>query len=110
MASRGPQIDGPDQPLAVTDRLALDEEGIAVELDAVAGARVPRRTQCCPIQRAARCGRRCASARGPTFHLGAVTGRGRLEPRANAAYNPRKKTTKTTGDDPGFLFVPTQAE
>lgn len=52
----------------------------------------------------------CFGTRSDAFHLGAVTGRGRLEPRANADYNPRKKTTKTKGDDPGFLFVPAQAE
>src|SRR5690606_35849937 len=38
--SRWPQIDGPDQPLAIADWLALDEEGLAVDLDTVAGARV----------------------------------------------------------------------
>jgi hypothetical protein len=36
---RRAQIDGPDQPLAVTDRLALDEEGVALDFDPVTGAR-----------------------------------------------------------------------
>src|SRR5690625_2289243 len=38
--SRGPQIDGPDEPLAVADGLALDEEGVPADLDTVTGARV----------------------------------------------------------------------
>ena len=37
--SRGPDVQGPDEPLAVADGLSLDEEGLALDLDPVAGAR-----------------------------------------------------------------------
>jgi hypothetical protein len=54
----------------------------------------------------------CFGTRNDAFHLGAVTGRGTLAPRANEAYASdggkpkRAKPKKSTPDDPGFLFVP----
>lgn len=52
----------------------------------------------------------CFGTRSDTFHLGAVTGRGTLEPKANEAFVERKrksaKAKKT--DDPSFLFVSPQ--
>jgi hypothetical protein len=51
----------------------------------------------------------CFGTRADTFHLGAVTGRGTLAPRANEGYaasggKPARKRKKSTPDDPGFLF------
>jgi len=54
----------------------------------------------------------CFGTRNDAFHLGAVAGRGTLEPRANEGYAPaggkpkRARPKKSTPDDPGFLFVP----
>jgi hypothetical protein len=57
----------------------------------------------------------CFGTRADTFHLGAVTGRGTLAPRANegfdlpAAGRPARKGRRPS-DDPGFLFSPAAAE
>ena len=54
----------------------------------------------------------CFGTRNDAFHLGAVTGRGTLLPRANEAFDPnagkpkRGRAKKSTPDDPGFLFAP----
>jgi len=52
----------------------------------------------------------CFGTRADTFHLGTVTGRGTLAPRANAGFagggKPARKRKKSTPDDPGFLFTP----
>lgn len=53
----------------------------------------------------------CFGTRSDSFHLGAVAGRGRLEPRVNTTFmEPKKKPKPKKGDDPGFLFVPVPAE
>ncbi|WP_439576907.1 DUF3780 domain-containing protein [Elioraea sp.] len=52
----------------------------------------------------------CFGTRSDAFHLGAVTGRGTLEPRPNAEFVPPKKTRGRKADDPGFLFAPVPAE
>jgi hypothetical protein len=49
----------------------------------------------------------CFGTRSDAFHLGAVTGRGTLEPRVNAGFAPpRKKARGKKSDDPDFLFGP----
>jgi hypothetical protein len=57
----------------------------------------------------------CFGTRNDAFHLGAVTGRGTLAPRANEAYTgagggklKRAKPKKTNPDDSGFLLAPPQ--
>jgi hypothetical protein len=53
----------------------------------------------------------CFGTRSHTFHLGAVTGRGTLEPRVNTGFvQPKKKSKPKKNDDPGFLFAPLPAE
>ena len=51
----------------------------------------------------------CFGTRSDTFHLGAVTGRGTLEPKVNEAFAERKrksaKTKSNKSDDPGLLFA-----
>lgn len=48
----------------------------------------------------------CFGTRHDAFHLGAVTGRGTLEPRVNALYvQPKRKARHKKSDDPGFLFA-----
>lgn len=52
----------------------------------------------------------CFGTRADTFHLGTVTGRGTLAPRANEGFaatgaKPARKRKKPTPDDPGFLFT-----
>lgn len=52
----------------------------------------------------------CFGTRNDAFHLGAVMGRGTLEPRANAAFSrvdkpKRVKPGKNTPDDPGLFFA-----
>jgi hypothetical protein len=51
----------------------------------------------------------CFGTRSDTFHLGAVTGRGTLEPKVNEAFaERRRKSTKAKpkkSDDPTFLFA-----
>ena len=48
----------------------------------------------------------CFGTRSDAFHLGAVTGRGTLEPRVNARFvqRKRKKATRRNEDDPTSLF------
>jgi Protein of unknown function (DUF3780) len=50
----------------------------------------------------------CFGTRSDTFHLGAVAGRGTLEPKANEAFNERNrksaKSKSKKSDDPSFLF------
>ena len=50
----------------------------------------------------------CFGTRSDAFHLGAVTGRGTLVPRLNAqvAQPKRKRPSRKTEDDPGFLLAP----
>jgi hypothetical protein len=50
----------------------------------------------------------CFGTRADAFHLGAVTGRGALTPRANTnfAAPKRKKPSRKKNDDPGFLYAP----
>jgi len=57
----------------------------------------------------------CFGTRLDTFHLGAVTGRGTLEPKVNEAFAVRKrkaaKEKSSKSDDPSFLFAtPLRAE
>jgi hypothetical protein len=55
----------------------------------------------------------CFGTRADAFHLGAVAGRGTLEPRVNARFvHPkRKRAGRLKEDDPTFLFaVPVSAE
>jgi hypothetical protein len=57
----------------------------------------------------------CFGTRADTFHLGTVTGRGTLAPRANEAFaqsdKPVRKRKKPAFDDPGFLVTsPVPAE
>lgn len=53
----------------------------------------------------------CFGTRQDAFHLGAVTGRGTLEPRDNAGFTrPRRKTRQKKVDDPGLLFAAGPAE
>lgn len=52
----------------------------------------------------------CFGTRSDTFHLGAVTGRGTLEPRVNTEFTPPKKKRRRTDEGPGFLLVSTPAE
>jgi hypothetical protein len=48
----------------------------------------------------------CFGTRSDAFHLGAVAGRGTLEPRANADYTPpKRRTSRRETDDSGFLFT-----
>lgn len=51
----------------------------------------------------------CFGTRSDTFHLGAVTGRGTLQPKVNEASAERKRKPVTSkakkSDDPGFLFA-----
>jgi hypothetical protein len=51
----------------------------------------------------------CFGTRADTFHLGTVTGRGTLAPRANEGFTssgkPARKRKKPTSDDPGFFFT-----
>jgi hypothetical protein len=50
----------------------------------------------------------CFGTRTDAFHLGTVTGRGTLEPRANTQFQPsKKKVGRKKPDDPGFLFAQT---
>lgn len=49
----------------------------------------------------------CFGTRSDAFHLGAITGRGTLEPRANTSFAPKKKSRRAKKeDDPGFLHSP----
>ena len=50
----------------------------------------------------------CFGTRSDTFHLGAVAGRGTLEPRVNEKFvQPKpKKASRKKGTAPGFLFAP----
>jgi hypothetical protein len=49
----------------------------------------------------------CFGTRHDAFHLGAVTGRGTLEPRVNAGYAPAKrKASRKKADDTGLFFAP----
>lgn len=53
----------------------------------------------------------CFGTRNDAFHLGAVAGRGRLEPRANSAYaEPKTKKKPRKDDGPGLFFSPVPAE
>jgi hypothetical protein len=57
----------------------------------------------------------CFGTRADTFHLGTITGRGTLAPRANEAFTqsgkPARRRKKPASDDPGFLFAsPVPAE
>ena len=54
----------------------------------------------------------CFGTRHDAFHLGAVTGRGTLEPRMNAGFAApaRKKPSRKKDTDPGLLFAPQAAE
>ncbi len=51
----------------------------------------------------------CFGTRSDTFHLGAVAGRGTLEPKVNEAFAERKhksaKSKSKKSDDPSFLFA-----
>ena len=51
----------------------------------------------------------CFGTRSDTFHLGAVTGRGMLEPKVNETFAERKrkssKAKSKKSDDPSFLFA-----
>lgn len=54
----------------------------------------------------------CFGTRNDAFHLGAITGRGTLVPRANEGFDPnagkpkRAKSRKSKPDSPGFLYAP----
>jgi hypothetical protein len=49
----------------------------------------------------------CFGTRSDAFHLGAVAGRGTLEPKVNASFSPSKRKPKPKrSDDAGFLFAP----
>jgi hypothetical protein len=50
----------------------------------------------------------CFGTRSDVFHLGAVAGRGTLEPRANAQFlqPKRKKPSRNKQDEPDFLLAP----
>jgi hypothetical protein len=54
----------------------------------------------------------CFGTRSDTFHLGAVAGRGTLEPKTNEAFSGRKlkspKRKRKKSDDPNFLFAARQ--
>jgi hypothetical protein len=53
----------------------------------------------------------CFGTRSDTFHLGAVAGRGTLEPRVNNGFVPTKKKSKPKKNEgPGFLLAPVPAE
>jgi hypothetical protein len=52
----------------------------------------------------------CFGTRSDAFHLGAVAGRGTLEPRVNTGFVRPRKKSKLKKDDPGFLFLPILAE
>jgi hypothetical protein len=55
----------------------------------------------------------CFGTRADSFHLGAVAGRGTLEPRVNARFvqPKRKRVARLKDDDPTFLFAaPVSAE
>ena len=53
----------------------------------------------------------CFGTRSDTFHLGAVAGRGTLEPRVNASFaQPKKKNAGKKDDNSGLLFTPFPAE
>jgi hypothetical protein len=56
----------------------------------------------------------CFGTRSDAFHLGAVVGRGTLEPKVNEAFAERKRKSATSkskkSDDPSFLFAPLPAE
>ena len=53
----------------------------------------------------------CFGTRNDAFHLGAVTGRGKLEPRENSAFaEPKTKKKPRKDEGPGLFFVPTPAE
>jgi len=53
----------------------------------------------------------CFGTRSDTFHLGAVAGRGTLEPREHTGVAPpRKKSKSKKKEEPGFLFEPARAE
>jgi len=48
----------------------------------------------------------CFGTRSDAFHLGAVTGRGTLEPRANAGFtSSRRKSSRRKADDEGLFFA-----
>jgi len=49
----------------------------------------------------------CFGTRYDAFHLGAVTGRGTLEPRVNVQFvQPKRKLSRKKNDDPGFFLAP----
>jgi hypothetical protein len=50
----------------------------------------------------------CFGTRSDTFHLGAVAGRGTLEPRVNAHFvqPKRKKSSRSKQDEPSLLLTP----
>jgi len=53
----------------------------------------------------------CFGTRTDTFHLGAVTGRGTLEPRINSGFvGPKKKSKRKKSDGSDFLFATIPAE
>jgi hypothetical protein len=54
----------------------------------------------------------CFGTRSDAFHLGAIAGRGTLEPRVNAAFaQPKRRQARKKADDPGFFFArPVPAE
>ncbi|MGH6877804.1 MAG: DUF3780 domain-containing protein, partial [Rhizomicrobium sp.] len=52
----------------------------------------------------------CFGTRSDTFHLGAVAGRGTLEPRVNAGFvQPKKKPSRRKDGEPDLLFMPFSA-
>jgi hypothetical protein len=53
----------------------------------------------------------CFGTRSDAFHLGAVAGRGTLEPRVNSGFvQPKRKSKPKKNEGPGFLFAPVPAE
>jgi hypothetical protein len=48
----------------------------------------------------------CFGTRSDAFHLGAVAGRGTLEPRVNERFVQPKRKKRQKADDPGLLFAP----